>query len=69
MTFVINNEGYAVERALGENPDWRYNDLAPWDYHKLRAALDGVWCFLASSRTSNQTHLKLTFLSLSKKGT
>ena len=28
-----------IERALEENPDWVYNDLAPWDYHTLPAAL------------------------------
>jgi indolepyruvate decarboxylase len=39
IIFVLNNEGYAVERALEENPDWVYNDLAPWNYHALPAAL------------------------------
>jgi len=28
-----------VERALEANPDWVYNDLAPWNYHALPAAL------------------------------
>ena len=39
LIFVLNNSGYMVERALEENPDWVYNDLAPWDYHALPAAL------------------------------
>jgi indolepyruvate decarboxylase len=38
ITFVLNNAGYVIERALEANPDWVYNDLAPWKYHALRAA-------------------------------
>ena len=39
LIFVLNNRGYLVERALEENPDWVYNDLARWDYQTLPAAL------------------------------
>jgi indolepyruvate decarboxylase len=39
VIFVLNNEGYMVERALEADPDWVYNDLAPWNYHALPAAL------------------------------
>jgi indolepyruvate decarboxylase len=39
IIFVLNNGGYMVERALEANPDWVYNDLAPWNYHTLPAAL------------------------------
>ncbi len=39
VIFVLNNSGFAVERALEEYPDWVYNDIAPWDYHRLPAAL------------------------------
>src|SRR5438105_7791423 len=39
IIFVLNNEGYMVERALEANPHWVYNDLAPWHYHALPAAL------------------------------
>src|SRR5580704_13857427 len=39
IIFVLNNDGYMVERAREENPDWVYNDLAPWNYHALPAAL------------------------------
>ena len=28
-----------VERALEADPNWVYNDLAPWNYHALPAAL------------------------------
>jgi indolepyruvate decarboxylase len=39
VIFVLNNSGYMIERALEKSPDWEYNDLAPWDYHTLPAAL------------------------------
>ena len=54
MIFVLNNEGYAVERALEENPDWHYNDLAPWDYHTLPAALGCKDWFTAKVRTNGE---------------
>ena len=39
IIFVLNNGGYLIERALEENPDWTYNDLAPWNYAQLPKAL------------------------------
>jgi indolepyruvate decarboxylase len=39
IIFVLNNGGYQVERALEPNPDWSYNDLAPWRYADLPKAL------------------------------
>jgi indolepyruvate decarboxylase len=39
IVFVLNNSGYLVERALEENPNWTYNDLAPWSYAELPKAL------------------------------
>ena len=39
IILVLNNQGYMVERALEEDPNWEYNDLAQWDYHLLPAAL------------------------------
>jgi indolepyruvate decarboxylase len=39
IVFVLNNDGYLIERALEENPDWTYNDLAPWNYAELPKAL------------------------------
>src|SRR5438105_15608382 len=45
IIFVLNNGGYMFERALEANPDWVYNDLAPWNYHALPAALGcRGWC-------------------------
>jgi indolepyruvate decarboxylase len=39
VVFVLNNDGYLIERALEENPDWTYNDLSPWRYNELPKAL------------------------------
>jgi indolepyruvate decarboxylase len=39
IVFVLNNSGYLIERSLEENPDWTYNDLAPWNYADLPKAL------------------------------
>jgi len=39
IIFVLNNDGYMVERALEPYPDWSYNDLAKWRYSDLPRAL------------------------------
>jgi indolepyruvate decarboxylase len=54
VIFVLNNEGFGVERALEEYPDWVYNDLAPWDYHTLPAALGCRDWFTAKVSTNGQ---------------
>jgi indolepyruvate decarboxylase len=51
IIFVLNNEGYMVERALEANPDWVYNDLAPWKYHALPDALGCRGWFTAKVTT------------------
>jgi indolepyruvate decarboxylase len=51
VIFVLNNAGYMVERALEENPDWVYNDLAQWNYHALPAALGCQGWFTAKVTT------------------
>jgi indolepyruvate decarboxylase len=51
VIFVLNNAGYMVERALEANPDWLYNDLAPWKYHTLPAALGCRGWFTAKVTT------------------
>jgi len=39
VIFVLNNSGFSVERVLEDYPDYVYNDVAPWNYHKLPEAL------------------------------
>src|ERR1700730_238383 len=42
---------YLIERALEENPDWTYNDLAPWKYAELPKALGCADWFTARVST------------------
>ena len=51
IIFVLNNDGYMVERALEADPNWVYNDLAPWNYHALPAALGCQGWFTAKVST------------------
>jgi indolepyruvate decarboxylase len=39
IIFVLNNDGYLIERLLSRDPESYYNDLARWHYHKLPEAL------------------------------
>jgi indolepyruvate decarboxylase len=39
IIFVINNNGYLIERMLSKRQDYFYNDLAKWHYHKLPEGL------------------------------
>ncbi len=39
IIFVLNNNGYLIERVLCKNPDMEYNDITQWNYHQLPAAL------------------------------
>jgi len=54
VIFVLNNQGFGVERALEEYPDWVYNDLAQWDYHTLPAALGCSDWFTAKVKTNGE---------------
>jgi len=38
IIFVLNNQGYGIERAIHDGP---YNDLSPWKYHLLSEAFGG----------------------------
>ena len=39
IIFVLNNDGYLIERLLCKDPESCYNDIARWHYHKLPEAL------------------------------
>jgi indolepyruvate decarboxylase len=49
--FVLNNDGYMVERALEQNPNWSYNDLARWNYAELPRAMGCADWFTAHVET------------------
>ncbi|MCC4772185.1 alpha-keto acid decarboxylase family protein [Methanosarcina sp. DH2] len=39
IIFVLNNQGYLIERMLSKKLDYHYNDLVQWQYHKLPEVL------------------------------
>ena len=39
IVFVLNNDGYMIERALELNPNWSYNDLPKWNFADLPRTL------------------------------
>ncbi len=40
IVFLINNEGYTIERLIIDGP---YNDIQPWKYHLLPQVFSGGW--------------------------
>lgn len=36
--FLLNNDGYTIERVIVDRP---YNDIQPWNYHKLAEVFGG----------------------------
>jgi indolepyruvate decarboxylase len=51
IVFVLNNDGYLIERALEENPDWSYNNLSPWHYSEMPRAMGCEGWFAARVET------------------
>jgi indolepyruvate decarboxylase len=39
IIFLINNDGYTIERIICDRP---YNDLQPWRYHRLMEVFGGA---------------------------
>jgi indolepyruvate decarboxylase len=38
IIFLLNNDGYTIERVISDRP---YNDIQPWRYHKLLDVFGG----------------------------
>ena len=68
VVFVLNNEGYLIERALEENPNWTYNDLAPWRYCELPKALGCANWFTARAGTLSELDASMKAARDSKSG-
>jgi indolepyruvate decarboxylase len=68
IVFVLNNSGYLIERALEENPNWTYNDLAPWNYAELPKALGCVDWFTARVTTLGELDAAMKSARASKSG-
>jgi indolepyruvate decarboxylase len=54
IIFLLNNNGYLIERLLCKNPDIYYNDLAQWHYHLLPQALGCDGWFTARVATCGE---------------
>ncbi|KFH66143.1 pyruvate decarboxylase [Podila verticillata NRRL 6337] len=54
IIFVLNNDGYLIERLLCKDPEMYYNDLAQWNYAQLPAALGCQDWFTARVTTCGQ---------------
>ncbi len=66
IVLVLNNEGYLIERAL--DPDWSYNDLAPWRYAELPRALGCADWFTARVATLGELEAAMKTARDSKSG-
>ena len=54
IIFVLNNDGYLIERLLCKDPESYYNDLAKWHYQKLPEALGCDGWFTARVTTCGE---------------
>jgi indolepyruvate decarboxylase len=54
IIFVLNNDGYLIERLLSQDPEVYYNDLAQWHYQKLPEALGCDGWFTARAVTCGE---------------
>jgi indolepyruvate decarboxylase len=54
IIFVLNNDGYLIERLLCKDPEIYYNDIAQWQYQKLPAALGCDGWFTARVTTCGE---------------
>lgn len=53
VIFVVNNDGYTVERLLSNDPEDCFNDISSWNYSQLPKVFDGeVWT--AQARTAGE---------------
>jgi indolepyruvate decarboxylase len=68
IVFVLNNGGYLIERALEENPNWSYNDLAPWNYAELAKALGCADWYTARVTTLGELDAAMKAARASKTG-
>ncbi|MCL2893950.1 alpha-keto acid decarboxylase family protein [Brenneria tiliae] len=57
--FVLNNQGYTIERAI-HGPQQRYNDIAAWNWTLLPAALGGDSDNILSRQTTTPSQLAET---------
>ncbi len=54
IIFVLNNEGYLIERLLCKDPEIYYNDVVQWHYEKIPEALGCDGWFTARVTTCGE---------------
>jgi indolepyruvate decarboxylase len=54
VIFVLNNDGYLIERLLCKEPEIEYNDIAPWRYADLPRAFGCDHWFTARAATCGE---------------
>jgi indolepyruvate decarboxylase len=54
IIFVLNNDGYLIERLLCTDPEIAYNDVASWDYTALPKALGCTGWYTARVSTCKE---------------
>ena len=60
IVFVLNNDGYLIERLLCKDPAIEYNDIAPWRYAELPHALGCDGWFTARVTTCGELDAALS---------
>ncbi|WP_028946717.1 alpha-keto acid decarboxylase family protein [Synechocystis sp. PCC 6714] len=55
IIFLINNDGYTIERVIQDNV---YNDLQPWKYHQLPQVFGDCWSCEVRTETELETALE-----------
>lgn len=55
VIFLLNNDGYTIERVITDRP---YNDLQPWAYHRLGEVFGGGRGFDAHTEGELETALQ-----------
>ncbi len=53
IVVLINNQGYTIERAIN-GPRAAYNDIAPWNWQAVSAAMTGNQALLLTARTADE---------------
>ncbi|MEV6287320.1 thiamine pyrophosphate-binding protein [Kribbella sp. NPDC051770] len=51
IVVLVNNQGYTIERAIN-GPRAAYNDIAPWNWHTVAAAMTADQALLLTARTA-----------------
>jgi indolepyruvate decarboxylase len=68
IVFVLNNDGYLIERLLCKVPTLEYNDVAPWRYAELPHAFGCDDWFVARVSTCDELDRALAAASACETG-